>query len=44
MHKMPKDLSEEDLQMINQFDKSFGRLLNKPLTVPLKALYRKEFH
>ena len=23
MHKMPKDLSEEDLQMINQFDKEF---------------------
>ena len=25
MHKMPKDLSEEDLQMINQFDKAFNR-------------------
>ena len=42
MHKMPKDLSEEDLQMINQFDKEFWETIKQ--TVPLKALHRKELH
>ena len=29
MHKMPKDLSEEDLQMINQFDKEFWETIKQ---------------
>ena len=41
MHKMPKDLSEEDLQMINQFDKEFWETIKQAFNRSVESFTRK---
>ena len=41
MHKMPKDLSEEDLQMINQFDKDFWETIRKAFNRSVESFTSK---
>ena len=41
MHKMPKDLSEEDLQMINQFDKDFWKTIRKAFNRSVESFTSK---
>ena len=41
MHKMPKDLSEEDLQMINQFDKEFWETIKQAFNRSVESLTSK---
>ena len=41
MHKMPKDLSEEDLQMINQFDKEFWETIKQAFNRSVESFTSK---
>lgn len=41
MHKMPKDLSEEDLQMINQFDKEFWENIKQAFNRSVESFISK---